>query len=94
METNDRHAQHMACWYTPLLQYPQRRRPFLRLKGAPTCRSPILDISQVAITVVYRYPGRVGVLLSPKNPVLVAAPFSHTTPCSHVIEERQAMRDL
>ena len=43
-----------------LLVYPTPTVPaaqvaLLRLKGTPTCRSPILNMSQVAITVVYRY---------------------------------------
>ena len=41
----------------------------------PSCGKAILDISQVAITMDYRYPGRAGALLSRENDrILLANP--------------------
>src|SRR5262252_5518578 len=55
MVTNDRHAQHMACWHTSVLRYRSAGGPSASEGPTPTCRSPILDMFQVAITLVYRY---------------------------------------
>src|SRR5215470_10579553 len=58
MVTNDRHAQHRACWHTSVLRYRSAGGPSASEGPTPTCRSPLLDMFQVAITLVYRYQPR------------------------------------
>src|SRR5215471_13747104 len=69
MVTNDRHAQHMPCWHTSVLRYRSAGGPSASEGHTPTCRSPMLDMFPVAITLVYRYQPRARAPIDAGNPV-------------------------